>query len=97
MAVYVGTVGLQIQLELGITLDALASVGIRYLKPDGTTTGTWAAAIDDASGGLISYTTTSVSDLDAPGPWKLNGVYDPSGVNVFYGETCCLEVKDLGT
>jgi len=93
---FIGTVGLQIQLETGIPLDAGATVGIRYLKPD-VSTGTWAATIDDAPAGLISYTTMAVSDLDVSGTWMLNAVYDPTGAEIYYGETACLIVKALGT
>jgi hypothetical protein len=92
---FVGTVGYRIRLKLGPDA-AIGSdpVAIRYQKPGGAT-GTWTATIEDATEGIIYYDTTS-GDLDESGWWHLNGVHDPAGASVFYGNTVRMLVKELG-
>ena len=94
-SVFVGTVGLKIKVLLSIDISAAGAVKIHYVKPDDTE-GEWDAVIEDSGNGLISYTTTDAADLDLPGTWKLNGVWDPDGDNIFYGDTACMPVKRLG-
>ena len=95
-SIFVGTVGFKITLVLGVDVSAGgATVRIRYLKPDGTTA-EWNAVIDSAPNGTISYTTTAAADLDQPGTWKLNGIYDTTGDDIFYGATACMTVLSLG-
>jgi hypothetical protein len=97
VSVFVGTVGFNLKLALGIDISAVgAVVKIRYQKPDATS-GEWTAVIENAATGLISYTTLAASDLDQAGTWAFNGIYDPVGDDIFYGATACLEILALGT
>jgi hypothetical protein len=98
VSVFKGTVGFKIKLALGIDVSAVgAVVKIKYIKPDESTTGEWTAVIENAATGLISYTTTVADGLDQAGVWKFNGVYDPTGDDIFFGATACLEVLELGS
>lgn len=93
--VFIGTVGLRIRMNFGIDISAAGGVAkINYIKPDDTT-GQWTATIEDATAGLVYYDTIA-GDLDQIGTWRLNGVWDPSGATIFYGNTACLIVKALG-
>jgi hypothetical protein len=94
-SIFVNTVGLRIYVEVGINISAAGSASIRAEKPDGTDV-TWAATIADAAVGRIFYDTTT-GDLDQVGTWKINGLWDPDGVNIFWGKTACLLVRALGT
>lgn len=94
--VFKGTVGLRIRVSLGIDISGAGEARIRYVKPDGTTTGEWVATIENATTGVIYYDTTAAADLDQAGTWKINGIWDPDGDNIFYGATACLTVRELG-
>lgn len=94
--VFKGTVGLRIRVSLGIDISGLGEARIRYEKPDGSTNGEWAAVIESTSTGVIYYDTLAALDLDQAGIWKINGIWDPDGDNIFYGATACLTVRELG-
>ena len=95
-SVFNGTVGLRIRVSLGIDISAVGEARIRYLKPDGETSGEWIATIESTSTGVIYYDTVAAVDLDQAGTWRINGIWDPDGDNIFYGATACLTVRELG-
>lgn len=92
--IYVGVVGLRLRLTLGIDISAAGDAKIRYEDPSGNN-GLWTATIESAGNGIIYYDVTD-GDLNAAGIWKFNGVWDPTGDNIFYGKTVCFHVKALG-
>ena len=94
--VFVGVIGLRIILDLGIDVSGAGTAKINYVKPNGTS-GQWTATVDPVGNvdGLIYYDTTA-GNIDVAGTWKLNGVWDPDGGNIFYGATACLRVWSLG-
>lgn len=94
VSTFVGSVGLRIRLKLGVDVGT-DDVAIKYIKPDGTT-GQWTGVIESATEGIIYYETAAAADLNVPGVWLLNGVHDPAGDSVFYGDTAELRVKNLG-
>lgn len=59
-----------------------ATVTLLYKKYDGST-GTWTATLDSPTTGVVSYTTTSVSNLDVVGEWEIQAKVVLSG-NTFY-------------
>ena len=65
--IYQGT-NIQIQLTSTDSLTGATSANILYVKPSGAM-GMWPGTV---TGNVISYT-TSVSDLDVTGDWKLQG------------------------
>jgi hypothetical protein len=92
---FVGTVGFEISLDLAIDITAVGAVlSVRAQKPSGAAV-TWTASIVDGASGLISYTTI-LDDLDEAGTWRLQGVYNPTGDEIYYGATTTIEVKALG-
>jgi hypothetical protein len=92
--VFVGTVGLRIRVTLGIDLSGAGTAKIKYKKPDDTE-GEWTATVENATVGIINYVTVP-GDLDVPGTWHLNGVWDPDGDDYFVGATACLSIRETG-
>jgi hypothetical protein len=89
MYAYQGAVGLKIILNVGADVSSATTKHIKYLKPDGTI-GYWEA--EEESITSISYTTTSSSDLDIKGLWRLQAyVVTPTWEN--YGEICELLIE----
>ena len=70
----VGDIGTLIELETGETLTGGDNALIYYQKPSGDT-GSWTGVVD---GSKITYTTAAVTDIDEPGPWKLQGYVELS-------------------
>jgi hypothetical protein len=95
MALFQGQVGVVFKVKLGVSLVSGGTVGMRVVKPDGTTVVTWAATISNAASGEITYTTVA-GDLDQVGDYVLNGVWDPAGDDIHYGEPACFTVDELG-
>ena len=91
-AVRVGSLGLQIILDTDISLTSLTSSLIRCRKPSGKMVD-FTGAVDNEAGGTITYTTTSVDDIDEAGMWALHAKLTYNNGNVFYGKTVNLEVK----
>lgn len=92
--IYKGTVGLRIRVHLGIDISGGGVAQIRVVKPNADVA-TWNAIIESAEMGIIYYDTVS-GDLDIAGLWHMNGVWDPTGDNIFYGKTTCFDVHELG-
>lgn len=92
--IYTGTVGLRIRVHVGIDISGAGAVRIRVTKPN-TDVVNWTAQIESAEMGIIYYD-TQLNDLDIAGVWYINGVWDPDGDNIYYGNTACLDVHDPG-
>lgn len=60
---------LELTIAAGIDITGASSTVIRFIKPTGTT-GTWAATVDDAAEGTISYDITA-AELDSAGSWTV--------------------------
>jgi len=65
---------------------------IIFKKPAGTTL-TKTAADEDATNGVISYTTVS-GDLDEIGTWRIQSKVVTSGGNTFYTDVATFKVYD---
>jgi len=90
MYVYSEVIRLKIILNVGVNIDASTTRRIKYRKPDGTS-GYWSAAIESSTS--ISYTTTSIYDLDLKGNWKLQAyIITPTWTN--HGDIRRLNVKE---
>ena len=68
MYVFQGAIGQKIVLNVEVDISAASTKQIKYTKSDGTV-GYWTAAEETTTS--ISYTTTSASDLNIKGIWKL--------------------------
>jgi len=80
------------QTELTFTVHTEASLAnastqrIQYLKPDGTTTGSWAASVSNATLGYMTYAVQATGDLDTSGVWKLWGYVQFTGGGEAWGK-----------
>jgi len=94
--IYVGQTALTLTLSTGIDLTTASSVEIKYIKPD-KTLGSWTADVDSpATGGSISYTIQSATDLDVSGSWKMWAYVTFSGSTVAPGDCATFTVYDEG-
>lgn len=84
--IYTGQV-VQIVLETNVDLSGATSPRIRYMKQD-KTTGEWVASIN---GNDLEYTTTN-SDLDIKGDWKLQAYFNQNGDR--YGNIARMQVDN---
>jgi len=91
---FTGTAGIKLQVALGINISGPGVAKIRALAPDGVVK-EFAAIIDNAIVGSIFYVTLP-GDLHVAGTWKINGIWDPAGVNYFVGKTVCIQILDPG-
>jgi hypothetical protein len=96
--VYVGTIGTRIRLRVfedseSEDLSGATSPKIYYLKPDGTTTGSWTATLDTGTDKHLYYDTVATTDLDQSGEWLLQSYHEKSGWEG-RGETVALEVYE---
>jgi len=88
---FVDTVGLKIEILVGIDLTA-ATVTYEFQQPD-VTSFSKAATIDDVAGGITSYVTVA-ADLDQVGDYKINPKV-VIGSDTYWGATQTLTVKAL--
>lgn len=94
--VYVGDTPL-IKVDCISDISLATNTKIHYLKPDGTTSGYWTAAItNDTNTGLGRYLQyqTLATDLDIAGTWKFQAYLTISGW-VGHGETATKTIHNL--
>lgn len=89
MYVFQGAIGQKIVLNVEVDISAATTRRINYTKADGTTS-YWTAAEESTTS--ISYTTTSASDLNVKGIWKLQA-YIVTPVWTDYGDIVQMLVK----
>lgn len=73
------------------------TVEVEWVKPDGTTTGTWTASVagPDANGDYSAfYTTTAAGDLDEAGHWKYRIKVSKGGTELYRSKWKSFEVFD---
>ncbi len=64
--VYVGDIGTDIILDIGVDISSQTTLQIKYKKPNNST-GTWTAVVDNVN--RAKYITVSADDLDIAGDW----------------------------
>ena len=87
---FVGSIGEQIILNVGLDISTATNQEIRYKRPNGTV-GRWDAELYD--GQSIVYVTKTEDDLNLPGTWELQSYVelpDWSG----YGDIASVVVYD---
>ena len=94
--IFVGQTKLDINLDFETDITGYQTVLVKYIKPDGTTTGSFTATVDDAALGLASYTVTSATDIDVPGDWVFWGHITYTDNTVIAGEPQIVNVKVEG-
>jgi pantoate kinase len=93
--IYVGSIGIKIRLESGLTVEQLAeatSVEINVLRQADGTEDTWAATIE----GTKIVHTTELGDLPegSGGHYKLQSVYNWGAGNTTRGNTADMKVYE---
>ena len=75
---YVGEAGTNLLLDTGVLVGSVQFNYIKYRKPDGVTTGSWASSVYSSYSQLAGATGTyflsyslQESDLDQSGEWRL--------------------------
>ena len=97
---YVSEAGTDLILDCGVAIGTVQFQAIKYLKPDGTTEGTWTGSLFSSYSLIaaaigtyfVKYTTTTAS-FDTPGDWKFQahiGAID----GTWYGETVEMTIFD---
>jgi hypothetical protein len=66
--VYVNQTSLRLKLTTSVDITDTPTLQIKYIKPDGVTTGTWTATAWDETNGII-YHDFSTDELDTAGRW----------------------------
>ena len=76
---YVGEAGTLLILDTGILIGSVTEKHIKYLKPNGTTTGSFSASLyssysqlADATGTYLLSHTLVTTDFDQPGEWRFH-------------------------
>lgn len=97
-ALPLGIIGGKIQMTVtkdGATWDLTAATAkIGYNKADGQGSGEFAATVDDAANGIISYVTTAADDLDVDGNWEIWPIIDQGAITGAKGKPAVLDVFD---
>lgn len=80
----VGTIGLEIAVDVDLDVSTATLLQLRYTKPDGTFG--FFLGIYELQGtkNVVKYITTADTDIDQEGKWIFQ-VYVESGTNRFYG------------
>lgn len=97
---YVGEIGTELTLDTGVLIGSATSQYIIYLKPDGTTAGSFSASLyssysllAEAIGTYYVQHTLVAGDFDQPGDWRFQAfASSPSGA--WYGELVQATVFD---
>lgn len=87
---------LTLYIDTGTDLTEASSVAIHRTDPEGTSSSTLTAVIENASTGLISYE-VSATDFIIAGVWILWVKVTYTGGAVAYGEPFRLHFHDAGT
>jgi len=89
---YVGEIGKQIRVKVGISLSGLATATLIVEKPDGAVAVEWAATVlGPAEDGWIYYTTIA-GDLDVSGVYRIYAKTVFTGGGTYYGERTVFNV-----
>jgi hypothetical protein len=92
--IFKGQTALKIEVLTGTDLTLATDQEIKFIKPSGAT-GSFAATVSDATGGIIYYDVDSADDLDQSGEWTFWAyITFPSGV--VPGEASKVEIYEEG-
>lgn len=75
-----GDVGRKFRLDADQDISAASVVQIKYVKPDGTTKGTWTAEVEDSQ--YAYYITQNATDLDQIGKWMIQLYIEMGGAKI---------------
>lgn len=95
---YINEVGTEIYLDTGLDLANAIAVAVKYLQPDGVTTGTWEGSIYSSYSALAALEgtyyvkrTVASADFSVSGNWKLQA-FVAMTTGTWYGETLDLNI-----
>ncbi len=98
---YVNETGTSLILDTGVLIGSATQQWISYRKPDGTTTGSFAASLyssystlAQATGTYFLFHTIGRTDLDQPGEWRFQA-YIGAVDGTWYGETVKQQIYDV--
>lgn len=98
---YVGEAGTSLILDTGVLIGSATEQYIKYRKPDGTTTGSFAASLYSSYSQLAAATgtylithTLAATDFDTPGEWRFQAYVGAIG-GTWFGELVKLTVFDI--
>jgi len=96
--IYVAQTHLVLELDCLSSLENADTFTIKYIKPDGITTGFWDdnIVITDAALGIIERTSFAASDLDEAGQWIVWAYVEYTDGTVAPGEPDYLQVWNEG-
>ena len=97
MSIYVGTVGLYINVDVDVNIASPGQLRLRTTKPNGAVV-LWNVHVDVEGAGLAHYNTAS-GDLSEAGTYAIQPQWEPDGAGagkIFYGTPKQLVVKGLG-
>lgn len=97
---YVNETGTDLILDTGILVGSATQQYIKYRKPDGTTTGSFAASVYSSYSALAGLTgtyllkyTTTATDLNQPGEWRFQAYIGAVGGS-WLGEMVKINIYD---
>jgi len=96
--VKLGTIGAKIQVTItvsGATYNVTGATVTLTVKKPGGDTATWTMTLDTPLRGIVSYTTTAVTDLDEAGTWQFEPKIIEASGDTFYGDTGTFVVEDV--
>lgn len=88
--VYVGDVGTEIHVDVGVPLSDVIETKLLVKKPDGREE-EWDASVEDAAGGRLLHV-VSAGELDVAGDYKIQAYVRFADGGEFRGETAILTV-----